>query len=369
MLKFNCWHTFGTLDIKNMATIRKKGPFQFHVQIRRKGYPQQSKTFDTYNEAESWAIITESEMKRGKFVSYGEAERMTLYDALKKYRDEITPTKKGSAQETTRINKWLGVRTDAFQKMLDRSKKKSRDVPLKPDPITGYALASLTTADFSKWRDLRLKDVAPATVTRDLSLFSHVFTACVKDWGIAVENPLKDMRKPAVNNERDRRFEMDEEKRLFAALEDRRGSDRHNVWMKPLVEIAIETAMRQSEILGMTWKNVKPHHIHIPDSKNNKARDVPLSKRARAILDALPERGVGKVFKTTFDALQNAFPRFCERAKIDDLTFHDLRHEATSRLAKKLEMHELMKMTGHKNAKMLLRYYHPRPEDTAKKLD
>ena len=351
-----------------MATIRKKGPYQFHVQIRRKGYPQQSRTFNTYDEAESWAIITESEMKRGLFVDRSEAERMTLWAALERYRDEISAKKKGGDQEITRINRWLGVRTEAFQKMLARSKSKSRDTEIKPDPITGYTLAALKTSDFSKWRDQRLKSVSPATVGRELALFSHVFTACVKDWGIAVENPLKDIRKPVINNSRERRLEGDEEKRLFAELENRMAGKRHNVWLRPLVEFAIETAMRQGEILAMDWKNIKPHHVFVPDSKTNKSREVPLSKRARAILDALPGKGEGQVFKISFDALQNAFPRACARAKIENLTFHDLRHEATSRLAEKLEMHELMKMTGHTNAKMVMRYYHPKSAATAAKL-
>lgn len=347
-----------------MATIRKKGDFQWHVQIRRKGYPQQSKTFTTHDEAEGWAIITESEMKRGVFVSRDEAERTTLFDALKKYKEEITPTKKGSAQEEIRINRWLGIRTEAFEKMLKKSKKKSRDVEIKPDPLTSRTLASLTTADFSKWRDNRLKTVSPATVHRDLSLFSHVFTACSKDWGISIDNPLKNMRKPVINNARQRRLEGDEEKRLMAVL-----GTSTNIWMKPLAELALETAMRQGELLKITWKDVKPSSIFLSDTKNSTSRDVPLSKRAVAILEALPQRDDGKVFKSTQSAVIQAWSRACIRARIDGLTFHDLRHEATSRLAEKLEMHELMKMTGHKDAKMLARYYHPRAEDTAKKLD
>ncbi len=353
-----------------MATIRKKGNLQWHVQIRKKGFPHLTKTFNTKAEADLWAKTTESAMGGGSFVSKAEAERTTLYDALKRYRNEITPTKKGSAQEEIRINRWLGIRTEKFEAMLKKSKSKARDIPLEPDPLTLRTLASLTTADFSKWRDARLKTVSAATVVRDLSTFSHVFTACNKDWGIPVANPLSNIRKPKINNERERRFEGDEEKRLLDALADRSAGERYNPWMRPLVELAVETAMRQSELLKIKWADVKTQqkHIYIADTKNNKSREVPLSKRALAILKALPDHDGGEVFKTTQSAVAQAFPRACDRAKIVDFTFHDLRHEATSRLATKLEMHELMKMTGHKNAKMLLRYYHPKAATTAAKL-
>lgn len=81
-----------------MATITKRGPYQWRAQVRRHGYPPQSKTFDTKNEAEAWAKIIESEMARGVWVSRTEAEATTLYEALKRYEEEISLAKKGSAQ-------------------------------------------------------------------------------------------------------------------------------------------------------------------------------------------------------------------------------------------------------------------------------
>jgi integrase len=86
------------------------------------------------------------------------------------------------------------------------------------------------------------------------------------------------------------------------------------------------------------------------------------------ILEGLPRSITGMVFPTSQSAVKQAFARACERAGIDDLHFHDLRHEGTSKMADKLQLHELMKVTGHKDARMLARYYHPRTEDLAKKL-
>lgn len=343
-----------------MATIRKKGNLQWHVQIRKKGFEPITKTFNTRADAALWAKTVESEMGRGIYVSRAEAERTTLHDALSRYLAEITPKKKGQSQETVRINRWLGI------------KKKKPDNEPEPAPSLGRliemqlvkrTLASLRSADFAKLRDERLKEISPATLHRDLSLISHLFTICNKEWGIAVTNPLQNIRKPTINNARNRRFEEDEENQLYEALE-----GCNNTWMRPLVELAVETAMRQSELLKTTWKDVKESSIHLADTKNGTSRDVPLSSRAKAILKALPVSIGGRVFPTTQSAVVQAWKRACERAKIENLTFHDLRHEATSRLAQKLPLQDLMKVTGHKDTKMLARYYHPRVEDLARLL-
>ena len=86
-----------------MADIRKRGPYQWQVRVRRKGYPSQSKTFNTKSEAETWARQIESEMDRGLFVSRKEAENTTLSEALDRYAQEVSTKKKGAYQESRRI--------------------------------------------------------------------------------------------------------------------------------------------------------------------------------------------------------------------------------------------------------------------------
>lgn len=220
-------------------------------------------------------------------------------------------------------------------------------------------------------RDKRLKKVAPATCRNDLALISHLFTIAAKEWGLAVTNPIKNMRLPSTkNNGRQRRLEGDEEQRLLNALADSGAGARANHWMLPLVQIALETAMRQSELLSLYWSdiNLTKAVIRLGDTKNGTTRDVPLSKRTIAVLEALPRYVTGQVFPITASAVKQAFSRACVRAALNNFRFHDLRHEATSRLAEKLALHELMKVTGHKDTRMLARYYHPRAEDLAKKL-
>lgn len=335
-----------------MATFRKRGDLQWEAQIRKKGFDSVSKTFNTRAEAEDWAKVIESEMVRGIFVDRSEAECTTLCEALERYEREVSKAKKGYEQEKWRIKAW------------------------RAGPLAKRSLASLRGADFSKWRDARLKNVSPATVRLDLALLSHLFSYAAKEWGIAVANPVQSIRMPKVSNARARRFEENEEEKLLEALADSGAGQRSNHWMRPLVIIAIETAMRQSEILSLEWDKVyldksflRARGVEGRSTKNEDTyRDVPLSNRARNTLETLPRSIGGCVFPTTQSAVKQAFVRACERADIKELHFHDLRHEATSRLAEKLALHELMKVTGHKDTRMLARYYHPRAEDLAKKL-
>lgn len=151
----------------------------------------------------------------------------------------------------------------------------------------------------------------------------------------------------------------------MAALDASRGKH-----LKSVVLLALETAMRRGELLALRWEYVdlKRRVLHLPETKNGTSRDVPLSTKAVAVLEGLPRHITGRVFDTSETAITEGFQRAAKRACIPDFRFHDLRHEATSRLAEKLQMHELGKVTGHKSPRMLMRYYHPRAEDLAKKL-
>ena len=129
--------------------------------------------------------------------------------------------------------------------------------------------------------------------------------------------------------------------------------------------------MRQGELLALRWERVdlEARTAYLEDTKNGEARTVPLSSRAVAVLEALPRSANGRVFPITAQAVKLSWGRACKRAGIKGLHFHDLRHEATSRLAEKLpNLIELAAVTGHKDLRMLKRYYHPRAADLARKL-
>ncbi len=316
---------------------------QWHVQVRRKGYPVQTKTFTNRGDAEKWVSIIESEMHRGIFISRTAAEQTTLKELIDRYRIEITPHHRGHESESVRLT------------ALAKHKFASRFI------------ATLQPSDFAAYRDKRLETVKPGTVVREMGIFQQVIEQARREWGINLhDNPVRLVKRPKVQDARERRFEEDEEARLMAALDDCR-----TIYMKPLIEFATETAMRQGELLALSWDNIDlsiPSAL-LPETKNGSSRTVPLSKRAVQILKQLPRQISGQVFPLSKDAVKKAWARATKRAGIVDLHFHDLRHEATSRLAEKVtNVLMLASITGHKDLKMLKRYYHPKVEDLAKLL-
>ncbi|BCF90120.1 site-specific integrase [Paraburkholderia largidicola] len=344
-----------------MAGIWKRGKY-WRAEIRRVGYPPQWRTFDTKAEADAWARRIESEMDRGIFVDRTEAERNTFGDLLRRYAKEVSPLKKGGADEILRIRK------------------------VCRDPIAQYKVAALSGKILSEYRDRRLKGdakhrpVTGSTVNRELTLLGHVLNVARREWGVHMDvNPVSVIRRPRENRARTRRLSPGEEQRILAELayspRDHHGRFANggcrNEWALPAVIVAIETAMRRGEILALLWDDVflDQRFARLHDTKNGEARDVPLSSRAVETLQRLPRDASGRVFPITGEALKRVFTRACKRASIEDLHFHDLRHEATSRIAERLDnILELSSVTGHKSVQMLKRYYHPRATDIALKL-
>ncbi|MCZ2172975.1 MAG: site-specific integrase [Burkholderiales bacterium] len=325
-----------------MSTIRKRGGYQWQAQVRRKGYPPQSRTFETRKDAEAWARSVEREMDTGTFVSRADAERTTIKEIAERYEKEILPRMKSQRQEQQRINA-----------VVER--------------FGEYHLSAVTPAMVAGWRDTLSKRLAGQTVHHYMAVLGRLYTSAARDFGIALPlgNPVVSVRRPKIDNARSRRLEKGEEKKLSAALDESRSAH-----LKPAVLLALETAMRRGELLVLRWEDIdlRQRVAHLSDTKNGTSRDVPLSTAAVAVLKKLPRQISGRVFPITPTVITEGFERACERAEIEDLRFHDLRHEATSRLAEKLAMHELMKVTGHKDPRMLARYYHPRAADLAKKL-
>jgi len=357
-----------------MATLRKRGPYQWEAQIRRRGYPATSKTFESKAEAEAWASMIESEMARGVWLSRGEAESTTVHELLARYEAEVVPTKKGRVQERSVIGVWRSTE------------------------LASRTVAGVRSSDVAALRDAWLRSYQPATVLRRLSILSHVFNMAKREWGMeSIANPVELVRKPAPNNARSRRLigaggieqvrsELDW---VIAATE--------SPVLAPIIRIAVETAMRRGELVGLRWENVDLERrvAHLPATKNGSSRDVPLSTAAVAELRGMQSGAVGtlvarlcrgRIFDVREDAVTRAFERAVHRARkkyvqecrekgvepdatfLTNLRFHDLRHEAASRMAGVYQLHELAKVTGHKDPRMLMRYYHPRAEDLAKKL-
>jgi integrase len=352
-----------------VASIRKRGDLQWEVRVRRKGYPTICKTFDRKKDAELWAKEQETVMGRGRFVDRRPAERTTLGSALERYLEHEVPKKKGH-QLAYMVHAWMAC-----------------DLSLRP-------LASLRGADFAAWRDRRLNSVKrfedvfdpetgtarreprfiePKTVRNELGVISHLFTVARTEWGFEeLLNPIQEIKMPKPSEPRNRRLEQDEEERLLKAC----AADAGAPWLKPLVVLAIETAMRRGELLKLSWEHIDLQRAtaFLPDIKDpnlTRSRTVPLSSRAVETLKEIrsaPYLHLRRVIPASADQVDHAYRAAVRRAGIEDLTFHDLRHEATSRLAPIYQLHELAAITGHRNYQTLRRYYHPKAEELAVKM-
>ena len=325
-----------------MATIRKRGEGQYHVQIRKRGYPTQTKTFTKEADARRWATILESEMERGVFVSRTEAEGTLVAEVLQRYADEVLPTKRSEQSDKSRLKTLMGA-------------------------FGSYHLASLSSSQVAKFRDHRLKVVGPQSVIHEINLMNRVLKTATMDWGIALPGglPTAQVRKPAKPRGRDRRVS---EAEIAAILDTTESSE-----LKTVVILAVETGMRRSELASLLWENIdlKKQTAHLPKTKTDVPRTVPLSKTAVAVLRTFGMKTEGRVFSLQGESISQAFERACapHRANIEGLRFHDLRHEATSRFFEKgLNVMEVAAITGHKTLDMLKRYTHLRAEDLAKKL-
>lgn len=334
-----------------MATIRKKRD-KYHVQIRRKGIAPLSKTFALLADAKEWARHQERLADRGELgPDRKELERITLGELVQRYLEEVVPSKKAADIERIMLEAFL------------RHK------------ICKKRLSELTTADFAAYRDERLKTITAKSLKRQLSPLSNMFEVARVDWLLPLRgNPLSDLSLKVKDNKRDRRLREGELDKLLEA-----GKKTRNPLLIPIVRLALETAMRRGEILALKYRDVDIERCTaiIRESKNGYSRVIPLSSLAVALLETtmavMSDKAKAqneRIFPLTPVAVRLAWDKLTRRAKLDDLHFHDLRHEAISRFFEKgLTVPEVASISGHRDIRMLLRYAHADQGKLAKKLN
>lgn len=333
-----------------MASFQKtaKG---WRVQLDVKG-KRESRTFPNKASAQEWADKRQAELRS---IDSGHGSKThTVGNVLDDYQQKISPTKRGE--------RWEKLRLD----LIGRKEIDGR-------PFRDIRLADLKPSHIAAWRDARAREVAGSSVSREMSLMSHAFEVARKEWGWLVHDPMKDVRRPPDNPPRDRLIPDKEIERITLALGYQEGMPVALSSQRVAVAflLAIETAMRSGEILGLTSDTVDfdKRVAHLPMTKNGGARDVPLSTRAVELLKMLPDVEEGTPLFALSPALRDAlFRKAKEKAGITDLTFHDTRHEAITRLAKKLQPLDLARMTGHTNLSELLTYFNATAEDIARRL-
>ena len=299
-----------------MSTIRhRNGKNQCIVRIS--GYPTITKTFDIKKDAEIFGKDLELKLIREEYDL--EKKKYPIFrDEFVRYRNEVVVHKKSKEMESKLIKyicseHWAGLR-------LDR---------VSPKVISAY-------------RDKALKTLMSSSVNRRLNVISNFFTICRKEWGYKLSNPVLSVRRPTNPPPRDRSLTEEEINKLLKG-------NRASPHMRFIIELALETAMRRSEI---------------PAAKSG-ARTIPLTPKAQQLLkDNLP-------IKKSSNAIRLSWSRLCKFYNLKDCHFHDLRRTAVQTFANKknISVADCQIITGHKDPRVLLKVYaQSRPNEIAKKL-
>jgi len=346
-----------------MATFELRESGWWQAKIRRKGYPAQSKTFETKTAAKDWAKKIEAKMAEGIFVSASAAERTTLGDLIDRFITDFAEKPENYKQREDKKEAWR-FQLQHLKNALGQYSLAVIDQKL----IRKYR----TDRSNTLWRGNKIKD---STIRKEIFMLSKLFSYAEKEESITLPrgNPVEKISKPGEGKARDRRLSKDEMKKLLAECKASR-----NIYLLPAVELAIELAMRQGEILAFDWKDVYQGRsiATIRESKSDndevQGRIVPLSPRAINILKTLP-RKIGnktKVIPVQRMTLYHVFHAAVVRAGIKDFTFHDLRHESLSRLSERgdFSILEMAAVSGHRTLQMLKRYNHQDAERLAEKL-
>jgi integrase len=316
-----------------VATIRRRGS-TWQVQIRRHDHWPLSRTFRLKSDAELWARQKETQLDRGELpVDTRLLRSHTLADLLERYAATIVPRKRSADRERYMLR-----------------------VVLR-HPMARLSLHRLTPAEVARYRDDRLAVVSGDTVRRELAIVRHCLEVARSEWGFPLPvNPVRQVKLPRPSNPRERRATAGELERLLAACE-----ATSSPWLPAVIQLAVETGMRRSEMLTMRWADVdlEARTVLLRDTKNGRPRSVPLSPRALEIIRDTP-RVADPVFVVSANAVRLAWERLKRRAGVSGLRFHDLRHEAVSRFFEKgLNMPEVAAISGHRDPRMLMRYTHP----------
>ncbi len=318
-----------------VATIRKHRS-KWQAQVRIKGVKSITRSFAKKSEAITWSTITESEIRRGKFIDPRLAESITVADAIDRHLSELKSVDPARVSRCKRLKALLGA----------------------------YSLAKLSNSHLAKYRDQRMNSVSPMTVIHELSILNRVLVLANTEWGVQIPGGIPRVQLPRKPPGRERRLSKEEESRLLAALEE-------EPLVSDIVIAALETGMRRGEVLNIQTNDydLESRTLLIPTTKTGVPRTIPLSSRAAPALKRAETSEGQKCFPIASDRLHRIFKKACHEAGIEDFRFHDLRHEATSRFFELgLNTLEVAAITGHQSIEMLNRYTHPNPKDLAARL-
>lgn len=316
--------------------------------VRVKGFPTLARTFDTKGEAKSWAADVEREMRLGRYQDVRPAENVTFADALSQYLARVSTTKRPNSESRDRIS----------AKAL----------------VAGFgldiSLAAVNPKRLAEYRDKRMQSVSPSTIQKEFALVSHLFNVARREWGLPVDNPVPQVRRPKVDNNRTRFLTKEEAQKLLDAAKNSR-----NQKLYPYLLLLMHTGMRPSEAAGLQWGDVDldGRLVKLQVTKTD-MRYVPLTEMAENVLRSIrPEKAqvdtyvflphssseTLKVLDIPCNHFKRSFGTARKKAGLDDLHLHDLRHTAASHLLMAgVDIRTLAEILGHKTMQMVQRYTH-----------
>lgn len=328
-----------------MATVRKRGD-RWRVEVYRDG-KRKSKTCSTKTEAILWGA---EEEKKLELIANGMQPETMFSDVIKRYLNEVTPTKRGEKHEFNRLTRFLR------------------------HPITDKYISDVTRQDLELWIKERLGTVKGESVRRELSTIGHIFKVAVERWGYIQNSPMVGLQQPQASKPRTQRFTQEDIDEIIKISGYNESLKTAKARTGAAMLFAVETAMRAGEICNLTWNNVnlEKRTVFLPITKNGSSRTVPLTKAAVKILERLRdeiEQG-DTCFQVKSNILDATFRKLKKTVNREYLHFHDTRREALTRLAKKVDVMTLAKISGHKDIRILQNvYYAPNMEEVAELLD
>ncbi len=313
-----------------MASFRKtKNGYEVRIKVR--GLTR-SKTVSTRQEGRLWAAQAYKDL----LLSSEDIQRIpTLLELIERYEKEVCPRHKGCRQEVAR----LGL--------------------LAREPFVQNRADQVTTDIVRSYKERLVKSGnSNATINLKLSLLSAIYKAAHLDWNHALKNPVEGVRRPAQGHGRYRRLADAERLKIEGYLE-----TRVSTTFASFIRLALATGMRRSEILGLSWEAVDLDRrlITLKDSKNSRPRWIPIDESAMKVLLTQQRLNTSKPFPLTLSAVDSAWKRMVKRLELTDLRLHDLRHEALSRWAERLngDPYKLCLISGHRTLQMTHRYVNP----------
>ena len=336
---------------RSMAYFRKLPSGSWRAEVEVQGLRQSRGGFSTKGEAREWAARIEADARAG---SLGKWPAKTLAEALERYKLEVSAKKGSSRFEQGLIARLL------------------RDFP----ELCALPFATVTPEALNAWMQARLKTVKPATVQREANMVRNVFTVGAKLWRwCSLESPFKYLELPGKQPPRTRRVHWSEVRRILRRLGYITGQPPHNVqseiahaWL-----IALRTAMRSGEVLGLTKGavNLETRVVRLDKHKTQhhtkRPRFVPITKQAARLLRVLMTQE--RLFTVTAASKDALFRKAVAHCGIVGMTFHDSRAEALTLLSRRVDLLTLQKISGHADINVLASaYFRESPEDVAARL-